>query len=82
MSRAKRPCVMTELLCYDVTDMLVSRLAVSLVLTGVPAEEFRDFKDKVYPFFESDTLFLECCFCVAFSCFAIRRIEGCLNSTL
>ena len=22
----------------------------------------RDFKDTVYPFFESDTLFLECCF--------------------
>ena len=21
----------------------------------------RDFKDTVYPFFESDTLFLECC---------------------
>ena len=23
--------------------------------------DFRDFKDTVYPFFESDTLFLECC---------------------
>ena len=26
----------------------------------------RDFKDTVYPFFESDTLFLECLFCVLF----------------
>ena len=25
-------------------------------------EDVRDFKDTVYPFFESDTLFLECLF--------------------
>ena len=36
----------------------------------------------VYPFFESDAVFLECLFCAAFSCLAILRIEGCLNSTL
>ena len=42
----------------------------------------RDFKDKDYPFFESDALFLECCVCVVFSCVAVLRIEGCLNSTL
>ena len=35
------------------------------------------FKDTVYPFFESA---LECCFYVVFSCLAILRIEGCLNS--
>ena len=29
------------------------------------------FKDTVYPFFESDTLFLESCACVVFRCFAI-----------
>ena len=43
---------------------------------------FRDFKDMVYPFFESDTLFLECFVCVVFSSLAILRIEGYLNSTL
>ena len=43
----------------------------------------RDFKDTASPFFESDTLFLECClFCVVFSCLAILRIEECLNTTL
>ena len=33
---------------------------------------FRDFKDIVYPFFESDTLFLECicvCVCACVCCF-------------
>ena len=40
--------------------------------------ELRDSKDTVYPFFESDTLFLEgCLYC--FSCLASLRIEGCLN---
>ena len=29
------------------------------------------FKDTVYPLFESNTLFLECVFCVVFSCLAI-----------
>ena len=43
---------------------------------------FRDFKDTVCPFFESDTLFLEHVFRAVFSCLAILRIEGCLNSTL
>ena len=45
----------------------------------------RDFKDAVYLFFESDTLFLESCscfLCVVFSCLAILRIEGCLNRTV
>ena len=28
------------------------------------AEAFRDFNDTVYPFFESDTSFLECVFVV------------------
>ena len=43
----------------------------------------RDFKDTVYPFFESDTVFLECLFVLCLiRCFAILRIEGCLNSTL
>ena len=42
----------------------------------------RDFRDKVCPFFESDTLFLEWLCCVVFSRFAILRIEGCLNSAL
>ena len=41
----------------------------------------RDFKDTVYPFFESDTLFLELFVCAVFGCLAILRIEGCLNST-
>ena len=31
---------------------------------SVPLVAFRDFEDTVYPFFESDTLFLECVFCV------------------
>ena len=53
---------------------LQGRLAVT--------DQVRDFKDTVYPFFESDTLFLGCCFCMFFSCLAILRIEGCLNSTL
>ena len=35
-----------------------------------------------YPFFESDTLFLECFVWIVFSRLAILRIEGCLNSTL
>ena len=43
---------------------------------------FRDFKDTVYAFFESDALFRECCCCIVFSCLATLRIEGCLNSTL
>ena len=38
--------------------------------------------DTVYPLFESDTLFLECCVVLSFGCLAILRIEGCLNSTL
>ena len=42
----------------------------------------RDFKDAVCPFFESDTLFLECSLCVVFSSLAILRIEGCLNNAL
>ena len=42
----------------------------------------RDFNDMVYPFLESDTLFLESCVCVVVGCLAILRIEGCLNSTL
>ena len=28
--------------------------------TPPPASAFRDLKDRVYPLFESDTLFLEC----------------------
>ena len=33
---------------------------------------FADFKDKVYPLFESDILFLECSFfCIVFSCLAV-----------
>ena len=43
---------------------------------------FGALEDTVCPFFESDTLFHECCLCIVFSCFAILRIEGCLNSTL
>ena len=39
-------------------------------------------RPTVYPFFESDTLFLECCVCVAFNCLALLRIEGCLYATL
>ena len=43
----------------------------------------RDFKDRVYTLFESDTLFLESvCVCVGLNCLAILRIEGCLNRTL
>ena len=42
----------------------------------------RDFKDTAYPFFESDTLFLECVVCVGFSCLAILRNEGCLKCTI
>ena len=42
----------------------------------------RDFKDTVCPFFESDTLFLECCFVLCVSRLAIHRIKGCLKSTL
>ena len=37
---------------------------------------------SVYPFSESDTLFLECFFLVVFECLAILRIEGCLNRSL
>ena len=37
--------------------------AASVCLLGVDASKVvRDFKDTVYPFFESDTLFLECVF--------------------
>ena len=43
-------------------------------------EVFRDFKDTAYPFFEADTSLLQCVVCFVFSCLAILRIEGCLNS--
>ena len=43
--------------------------------------QVRDFKDTVYLFFESDTLFLEYAFGVVFRRLAILRIEGCLNSS-
>ena len=46
------------------------------------ARVFGDFKDTVCPFFESDTLFLECDVVLLFSCLAILRVEGCLKSTL
>ena len=36
----------------------------------------------LYPLFESDTLFLECCVCAVLGCSATLRIEGCLNSPL
>ena len=54
-----------------------------MLLLGVPGRcrIIRDFQDTVYPFFESDTLFLEWFVGFAFSCSAIRRIEGCPNST-
>ena len=42
----------------------------------------RYFKDAVHPFFESDTLLLECLFCVGLCRLAILRIEGGLTSTL
>ena len=46
----------------------------------------RDFKDtfSFYPFFESDTAFLECFFLSFLFCYrlAILRIEGCLKSTV
>ena len=42
-------------------------------------EVLRDLKDSVYPFFESDTFFLECVSVFLFSRLAILRIEGCLN---
>ena len=38
----------------------VSREVVSCCV-GVVTAIVRGFKDKVYPLFESDTLFLECC---------------------
>ena len=41
-----------------------------------------DFKDKVYPLFESDTFCLKCFVCIVFSYLVILRIEGSLNSTL
>ena len=43
---------------------------------------FRDFEDTAYPFFESDTPVPRMFACVVFSCLAILRLEGCLNSTL
>ena len=43
---------------------------------GTSTAYFRDFKDTVYPFIESNTLFLEGVVCVVFSCSAILRIEG------
>ena len=39
-------------------------------------------RDTVYPCFDSDALFLEYCLDFGFSCLAILRTEGCLNSTL
>ena len=54
---------------------------------GAAAKKERG-KDTVYPFFESDTLFLEgfsffvVYVCTVFRSLAILRIEGCLNSTL
>ena len=36
---------------------------VDSLRTGLGSQVFRDFKDKVYPLFESDTWVLECFFC-------------------
>ena len=38
---------------------------------SLKSPRFRDFKDTINPFFESDTLFLEWLVCIVFSCLAI-----------
>ena len=61
-----------------------SWLLVLFIITFTPRLRqtfFWDFKDTVYPFVESDSLFLEWCVCVVVSNLAILRREGCLNST-
>ena len=42
-------------------SFIINRAAEARVVQ-CHAAVFRDFKDKVYPIFESDTLFPECCF--------------------
>ena len=51
----------------DGSPMKDKREFPHIVVFYVSVEIIRDFKDTVYPFFESDALFLECVCCgVAF----------------
>ena len=50
-------------------SMIVTE-ARELPRAAAPGEVLRDFKDTVYPFFQSDTLFLECCVVL---CLAVSR---------
>ena len=71
--------------CHDVFAIRYNRFyerAGELPRRGRKWRVLRDFKDMVYPFFESYSLFLECLVYIVVICFAILRIEGCLNSTL